>query len=195
MLYVLWILDFLTAVCCFPSNLISVCQCSSQLSMNIWEFQNQSLFQKQWLRIGEDLTGVSLQWELFLYQWSMGKNNQYLSAKCNINIIWNRFHYPGDQKSVTPPSNLSAPKRGTGAVTTSSLPSWPMSLAAARLSMKSLPCCASYWNNKLQSTYTGFIASKQQWESCQVCGAIVKTSKISITNSKKHKYIINICGF
>ena len=140
MLYVLWILDFLTAVCCFPSNLISVCQCSSQLSMNIWGFQNQGLFQKQWLRIGEDLTGVSLQWELFLYQWSMGKNNQYLSAKCNINIIWNRFRYPGDQKSATPPSNLSAPKRGTGAVTTSSLPSWPMSLAAARLSMKSLSC-------------------------------------------------------
>ena len=41
-------------------------------------------FQKQWLRIGEDLTGVSLLWELFLFLWSMGKNHYYLSVNCNM---------------------------------------------------------------------------------------------------------------
>lgn len=50
----------------------------------------------------------------------------------------NRFHYPGELKTSTPPSNLSSPKRGVGVVTTSSVPSWPMSLTAARLSTKSL---------------------------------------------------------
>ena len=55
--------------------------------------------------------------------------NNYCSEKCHFHQLKTRFQYPGEQKSVTPQSNLSAPKRGTGVVTS---PSWPLSLAAAR---------------------------------------------------------------
>ena len=90
-----------------------------------------------------------------------GWNNCYLRWFL-LHQLKTRFHYPGEQKSATPPSTLSAPRRGTKAVpvVSSASPSWPMSLATVRLFIKDYMYSVEKLQNFRGSTQTSSQACK-----------------------------------